>query len=102
MKNKLRKPINLDSWILISSKRDKQDRNDTVNLVREMQFASKVFGIEVKEPEIVECRNDIRSWKECIESILQNSRNIQIIVLLLNNYEEKYYKSLKKLITCNR
>lgn len=95
------KSVDPKDWVLVYSqgKNKKYDDNDADDFVDLLKEASQVFQIKVNTPGFITCGQNIDSWKEQINEDIKKNGKPQIIVLLVNPQEEKYYGKLKEFIT---
>lgn len=63
------------------------DDADADNFVHLVVSASKLFGIQFKDPGFIICDSNINSWIKEIQKDVDKNGKPMIIVLLLNNYE---------------
>lgn len=63
-----------------------------------------MYDIYVKDPGYVEIDDSTeKCWKDRIKAQLGKNKKIQIVVLFLNQYEQRFYPGLKKMLVnvCN-
>ena len=62
---------------------------------------SAAFGIEVNQAGFITVSGRNPSdWKKAIENDIKQNGKPQIVVLLFQKYEEKFYGELKRFLTC--
>jgi aubergine-like protein len=101
-RDKVKESVEFKDWVIVYSlgknaQYDDQDADDFVDLIHE---ASAAYKMKFGKPGFITCSSNIKSWKEEIERDVTKNGKPQIIVLFLNNYEEKFYAELKQFITC--
>lgn len=98
----LKEAFNFSDWVFVYSvgknaKRDDADADEAVNLLKK---AGQTYGLKFKDPGFITVNSGRESdWIDAIEADAKDNGTPQIVLVYLNNYEEKLYKSLKKYIT---
>lgn len=70
-------------------KRDDEDADDAVGLLKK---SAESYGVKFKEPGFITIDgNGIKDWKDTIKKDIDKNGTPQIIVIYVNQYEEKYY-----------
>lgn len=98
----MKESVEFKDWVVVYSqgKNAKYDDNDADDLVDLMMDAAKAYKMKFSKPGFITCDSNIKSWKEEIQTDITKNGKPQIIVLFLNNNEEKLYGPLKEFITC--
>ena len=101
-RDKVKEAVEFKDWVIVYSqgKNPTYDDNDADDFSDLILTASKAYNFKFQKVGFITCDSNIKSWKQEIEADVTKNGKPQIMILFLQNYEEKFYGELKNYITC--